>query len=87
MTTFISAEGLLEIPEIFRKADRLKPGQRCEIERIGDGEYRVRVAAKNGKPKPKRKLIDVLMNCPVKDFFVPMERGETTDDIKPIHFE
>lgn len=42
MTTILSAHGLLEIPEEFRKADSLKPGQRCDIERLGQGEYRVR---------------------------------------------
>ena len=32
-------------------------------------------------------LRDVLRSCPVKGFFVPMDRTETTDDIKPIEFE
>ncbi len=36
MTTILSANGLLEIPEEFRKADDLKPGQRCDIERVAD---------------------------------------------------
>ena len=44
MTTTLPANGLIEIPEEFRKADALKPGQRCDIERVGKGEYRVRVA-------------------------------------------
>lgn len=44
MTTILSDNGLIEIPEVFRKADSLKPGQRCDIERVGEGEYRVRVA-------------------------------------------
>jgi len=37
MTTVLSADGLIEIPEAFRKADSLKPGQRCDIERVGEG--------------------------------------------------
>ncbi len=85
MTTFISAEGLLEIPEAFRKADALKPGQRCEIERLGDGEYRVRVSAEDAKPK--RKLIDVLMNCPVKDWWVEPEGEEHTSLTPPTLFK
>ena len=71
MTTFISAEGLIEIPEVFRKADALQPGQRCEIERLGSGEYRVHVAADDDKPK--QSLVDWLLACPEKDWFVPME--------------
>ena len=86
MTTILNANGLIEIPEVFRKADELKAGQACEIERVGQGEYRVRVA-KVGNGKPKERLIDVLRSCPVKDFFKPMERTETTDDLRPLSFE
>ncbi len=80
MTTLLSANGLIEIPEVFRKADALKPGQRCDIERLGQGEYRVSVQTTGARPKAR--LIDVLRSCPVKGFFVPMERTETTDDIQ-----
>jgi hypothetical protein len=79
MTTVLSADGLIEIPEAFRKADSLKPGQRCDIERVGEGKYRVSI--QTAHEQPKERLIDVLRSCPVKDFFVPMERKETTDDI------
>ena len=85
MTTILSVNGLIEIPEEFRKADALEAGQRCEIERVGQGEYRVRVGA--AAPAPKERLIDILLSCPVKDWFVPMDRTETTDDLKPVDFE
>ena len=39
MTAILSKDGHLEIPE----ADDLKPGQYCDIERVGHGEYRVTV--------------------------------------------
>ena len=87
MTTILSANGLIEIPEEFRKADSLKPGQRCEIERVGHGEYRVRVKEQPANGQPKERLIDVLLSCPVKGFYVPMDRTETTDDLKPLNFE
>ena len=87
MTTFLSANGLIEIPEVFRKTDALKPGQRCEVERVGQGEYRVRVDDSIGGTESRERLIDVLLRCPVKDFFVPMERSETTNDLKPGMFE
>ena len=85
MTTFISAEGLIEIPEVFRKTDALLPGQRCEIERAGSGEYRVHVATDDGSPR--QSLVDWLLACPEKDWFMPTERTETTDDIRQLNFE
>ena len=87
MTTTLSANGLIEIPEVFRKADALQPGQRCEIERLGQGEYRLRVGDAVVPAEARERLIDVLSSCPVKDFFTPMERSETTDDLKPMSFE
>jgi bifunctional DNA-binding transcriptional regulator/antitoxin component of YhaV-PrlF toxin-antitoxin module len=87
MTTTLSANGLIEIPEVFRKADALKPGQRCEIERLGHGEYRLRVGDAVVPAEPRERLSEVLRSCPVKDFFKPMERSETTDDLKPLSFE
>ena len=80
MTTFISAEGLLEIPEAILKDDILQPGQRCEIERVGVGEYRVKVADENRKPE--QSVLEWLLSCPVKDWYVPLERRETTDDLE-----
>jgi len=76
MTTVLSADGLIEIPEVFRKADSLKPGQRCDIERVGEGEYRVSVQVADDLPKER--LIDVLRSCPVKDWWVEPDRGERT---------
>jgi bifunctional DNA-binding transcriptional regulator/antitoxin component of YhaV-PrlF toxin-antitoxin module len=67
MTATISANGLLEIPAIFREADAIQPGQRWEIERIGKGAYQLRVAT--DETKPKRRLVDVLLDCPVKGWF------------------
>ena len=78
MTTILSAGGLIEIPEVFRKADSLKPGQRCEIERLGQGEYRLRVGEAVPPDEPKERLIDVLRNCPVKDWWVEPDRSERT---------
>jgi translation initiation factor 2 alpha subunit (eIF-2alpha) len=86
MTTILSADGLLEIPEAFRKADALKPGQRCDIERLGLGEYRVRVQDQNVS-ESEESWVDVLLACPVKGWFEPIERHETTDDLKSLSFE
>lgn len=77
MTTTLSADGLIEIPETFRKADALKPGQRCEIERVGQGEYRLSVDVVATGASGER-LIDVLLDCPVKDWWTEPERTERT---------
>lgn len=77
MRTTVTPDGLVEIPEEFRKADARRPGQTCEIERVGDGEHRVRVAA-FGKIRGKRKLSGLLGECPVKDFFTARDRHKDT---------
>lgn len=87
MTTILSAKGSIEIPEVFRKADALEAGQRLEIERVGHGEYRVLASGLVSRGEQEGSLVDVLLSCPVKDFFAPMERNETTDDLKPVGFE
>ncbi len=87
MTTILSAKGSIEIPEVFRKADALEAGQRIEIERVGQGEYRVWASGLVPRNEAEGTLVDVLLSCPVKDFFTPIERAETTDDLKPVGFE
>ena len=84
MTTILSANGLIEIPEEFRKADALKPGQRCEIERIAQGEYRVRVA--DEVVSTERNWVEWLLACPEKGWFVEPDRTEMTSLQAPSHF-
>ena len=86
MTTILSANGLLEIPEVFRNADSLKPGQRCEIERVGHGEYRLHVGDAVSADEPRERLIDVLRSCPVKDWWVEPDRSERTSMLPPTLF-
>ncbi len=76
MTATFSAQGLIEIPAIFREADAIKAGQLCDIERVGRGEYTLRISA--GQPAPKRRLIDVLLDCPVKGWMREPDRSEMT---------
>lgn len=86
MTTTLKTGGLIEIPEVFRQADALQTGQPCDIERTGRGEYRVRMVAPE-EAKPEESLFEVLASCPVKGWFTPMDRSETTDDLQPPSFE
>jgi hypothetical protein len=65
MTTILNANGLLEIPEVFCKTDTLKPGQRCDIERVSKGEFRVSVKSET-ETGPKKSWVDILLACPVK---------------------
>lgn len=61
------------IPAALRKRDRIKPGQAFVIQRLQRGDYRLvrRAAASN------EGLVDWLLACPEKDFFVSIERQLT----------
>ena len=88
MTTILSARGLLEIPEVFRMEDNLRPGQPCEIDRVGKGEYLVRVAEAASEGERAQALLGVLSSCPVKDWWVEPDRSErTTLDASPLFAE
>ena len=76
MTTRLSANGLLEIPEEFRKADGLKPGQRCGVERVGRGDYRVRTT-EAGEPAADN-WVEWLLACPEKGWLGEPDRSEMT---------
>ena len=78
MRTTVSTKGEIILPAKIRREDDIKPGQEFEIERIDRGEYllkRVTKSRNNG-------FVKLLLSCPVKDWFQPLDRIETTDDIK-----
>lgn len=77
MKTTVSTKGQIILPAEFRRRDGIEPGQEFDIERIDRGEYRL-------KRKERRRnegLLKLLLACPVKGWFRPMDRNETTDDI------
>jgi len=76
MTTTISSKGQIVLPAAFRRKDRLHTGQVFEIERIERGEYRL----VRREPVPNEGLVDWLLACPAKGFFVPIE-SESTDTL------
>jgi AbrB family looped-hinge helix DNA binding protein len=81
MKTTVSTKGQIILPAEIRQQDGIEPGQEFRIERIDRGEYRlVRLAA-----RPNEGLVELLLACPVKGWFKPMERTETTDDIEAPH--
>jgi bifunctional DNA-binding transcriptional regulator/antitoxin component of YhaV-PrlF toxin-antitoxin module len=85
MTTKVSSTGQLEIPAALRLSDGILAGQEFVIEKVCVGEYRL-IATAATPTKPKRQPLDVLRDCPEKDFFMPMEWG-TTDQLTPPSFE
>jgi AbrB family looped-hinge helix DNA binding protein len=74
--TRVSSKGQIVLPAELREQDRIEAGQEFEVERLNRGEYRlVRRSA-----QPNEGLIDWLLSCPEKDFFVPIE-SESTDTL------
>jgi AbrB family looped-hinge helix DNA binding protein len=71
METTVSSKGRIVLPAALRRRDRIRPGERFRVERVASGRYRlVRIPAGTN-----RGLVDALLACPVKGFFVPMESG------------
>ncbi len=76
MNTVISTKGQIVLPADIRREDDIRPGQQFEIERVDRGEYLLtRKARRRGAG-----LVDLLLACPAKGWFEPMDRDETTDD-------
>jgi AbrB family looped-hinge helix DNA binding protein len=74
MKTRISSKGQIVLPAELRQQDRIEAGQEFEVERLDRGEYRlVRRTA-----RPNEGVVDWLLACPEKGFFVPIE-SESTD--------
>ena len=75
MKTTVSTKGQIVLPAELRQQDGIEPGQEFQVERLGRGEYRlVRIVSGT------EGLVDWLLDCPEKGFFVPIE-SETTDTL------
>jgi AbrB family looped-hinge helix DNA binding protein len=77
MMTTVSSKGQIVLPAELRAQDGIEPGQRFEVERVEAGEYRLR---RIDAPK-NQGLVRLLLDCPVKGWFEPADRTETTDHI------
>jgi AbrB family looped-hinge helix DNA binding protein len=74
MRTRVSSKGQIVLPAEIRRQDRIEAGEEFEVERLGRGKYRlVRRASRRNHG-----VVDWLLACPEKDFFVPIE-SESTD--------
>ena len=76
MRTRVSSKGQIVLPAEVRRQDQVEAGQEFEVERLDRGDYRlVRRAS-----RPNEGVVDWLLACPVRGFFVPIE-SESTDTL------
>ncbi|MBM2811816.1 MAG: Transcriptional regulator/antitoxin, MazE [Chloroflexi bacterium] len=76
MKTVVSTKGQIILPAEIRRRDGVEPGQQFEVERVARGEYRL----VRREPAPNEGLVDWLLACPEKEYFVPIE-SESTDTL------
>ncbi len=77
MKTIISWKGQVVIPADFRNRDKIEAGQAFDTERLDRGEYRLVIT----EPLKNQGLVDTLLACPSKGWFVPIE-PESTDSLE-----
>src|SRR5437879_6048601 len=78
MKTTVSSKGQIVLPAELRQQDQIEAGQEFEVERVDRGEYRLVRRPRH----PNEGVVDWLLACPEKDFFVPIE-SESTDRSAP----
>jgi AbrB family looped-hinge helix DNA binding protein len=76
MKTTVSSKGQIVVPAEFRQQDRIEAGQEFEFERLDRGEYRL----KRRSAPSNEGVVDWLLACPEKGYFVPIE-SEPTDTL------
>lgn len=76
MKTKISTKGQLILPAEIRRQDGIEAGQEFDVERLDRGDYRLTRRA----PPTNDGLVEWLLACPEKDWFVPVE-SESTDTL------
>jgi AbrB family looped-hinge helix DNA binding protein len=76
MKATVSSKGQIVLPAELRREDRIKPGEEFEVQRLDRGEYRLVRRQKH----PNQGVVEWLLACPEKDFFVPI-KSESTDNL------
>jgi AbrB family looped-hinge helix DNA binding protein len=76
MKTTVSSKGQIVLPAELRQLDGIEAGQEFELERLRRGEYRI----KRRSPPPNEGVVEWLLACPEKGFFVPIT-SESTDSL------
>lgn len=73
MKTVVSSKGQVVLPAELRQRDRILAGQRFEVERVAAGQYLL-----IRRPGPENEgLVDWLLGCPDKDWFVAVDSEST----------
>ncbi|HVT42970.1 MAG TPA: AbrB/MazE/SpoVT family DNA-binding domain-containing protein [Thermoanaerobaculia bacterium] len=75
----MSTKGQIVLPAEIRQKDGIERGEEFDVERIDEGEYLL----KRAQRRPNEGLVELLLACPVKGWFEPLDRSEITDDIEP----
>ena len=70
----MSSKGQIVLPVELRRRDAIEPGQEFEVERLDAGDYRLTRVSRSSSEG----LIDWLLACPAKGYFVPID-SESTD--------
>jgi AbrB family looped-hinge helix DNA binding protein len=73
MRTTVSTKGQIVLPAELRQRDGIEAGQEFEVERLDADEYRLTRVS----PAPNEGLVDWLLSCPDKDFFVAIDSEST----------
>jgi len=73
MKTTVSTKGQIVLPAEIRQRDGIEAGQQFDVERVECGEYRL----VRRDPRRNEGLVDWLLACPEKGFFVPIESEST----------
>lgn len=76
MKTTMSSKGQIVLPSALREQDRIEAGEEFTVERIDRGEYRL----VRRTPVPNDGVVEWLLACPEKEFFVSIE-SESTDTL------
>ena len=74
----VSSKRQIVLPAEIRSRDGIHPGQELEIERLNPGVYCLTAS----NPPKSRGLVDLLLACPEKDWFLTIT-SESTDRIAP----
>ena len=66
-------KGQIVLPAEIQRQDDVEPDHVFDVERIERGTYRLI----HRTPKPPEGIVDWLLGCPEKGFFVPIESEST----------
>lgn len=79
MRATVSSKGQIVLPAEIRHHDGIEPGQEFEIERHDASVYLLTAR----EPPKNQGLVDLLLSCPVKDWFVAVPSDSTEHIVPP----